>query len=157
MEIFYHEHYERLSQFCLRVDVLLLACEFETFRKESMNSFELDFANYLSTLGYSWDAMLRFSDFNLRLISVIGKHQFIENSLRGCISVTIKEYAEVSNKFSKSYYAKKSTSYIIYLDANNLYKHSTMKLLPTQIPDRANPKDFSLNNYSNDTSLGCFL
>ena len=110
----YHDLY-------LKVDVLLLACGFETFRKESMNSFELDFAHYLSTLGYSWDAILSFSDFNLRLISVIGKHQFIESTLRCCISVTFKEYAEVSNKFSKSYYAKKLTSYITYLDANNLY------------------------------------
>ena len=71
--------------------------------------------------------------------------------------MTFKEYAEVSNKFSKSYYAKKSTSYTIYLDANNLYKHSTLKLFLTQIPDRANPKDFSLNNYSKDNSLGCFI
>ena len=29
-----------------------------------------------------------------------------------------------------------------------------MKLLPSQIPDRANPKEFSLNNYSKDSSLG---
>ena len=116
-----------------------------------MNSFELVFAHYLSTLGYSCDAMLRFSDFNLRRISVIGKHQFIESTLRDCISVTFKEYTEISNKFSKFYYAKKLTSYIIYLDANNLYKHSMIKLLLTQIPDWANPKEFSLNNYSKDS------
>ena len=34
----------------LKVDVSLLACVFETFRKESLNSFELDSAHYLSTL-----------------------------------------------------------------------------------------------------------
>ena len=73
------------------------------------------------------------------------------------MSVTFKEHVEVTNKFSKSYYAKKSTSYIIYLDANNLYKNSTMKRFLTQIPDRANPKGFSLNNYPKDSSLGCFL
>ena len=39
----YHDLY-------LKVDVLLLACGFETFRKESMNSFELDSAYYLSLL-----------------------------------------------------------------------------------------------------------
>ena len=106
---------------CLKVDVLLLACGFETFRKESMNSFELDSAYYLSTPDYIWDALLRSSGFNLRLISVIGKHQFIESTLRSCIYLTFKEYAEASNKFSKSSYAKKPTSYMIYLDANNLY------------------------------------
>ena len=65
--------------------------------------------------------------------------------------MTFKEYAEASNKISIWYYAKKCSSYIIYVDANNLYEHSMMKLVPTQIPDRANPKDFSLNNYSNDS------
>ena len=105
----------------LKVDVFLLACAFENFRKESMNSFELDSAHYLSTLGYSWDAMLGFSDFNLKLISVIEKYRFIESILKVCISITFKEYAETSNKFSKSYYAKKPTSYIIYLEANDLY------------------------------------
>ena len=33
-----------------KVDVLLLACVFKTFRKESINSYELDLAHYLSTL-----------------------------------------------------------------------------------------------------------
>ena len=33
----------------LKVDVLLLACMFETFRKEYINSFELDPDHYLST------------------------------------------------------------------------------------------------------------
>ena len=32
--------------------------------KESLNSFELDPAQSLSTPGYSWDGMLRFTDVN---------------------------------------------------------------------------------------------
>ena len=117
--------------------------------KESMNSFELDSAYYLSTPDYI--------GFNLRLISVIGKHQLIESTVSGCIYLTYKEYGEASNKFSKSYYAKTDTSYIIYSDANNLYEHSMMKFISAQIPDGANPKDFSLNNYSKNGSLVCFL
>ena len=134
-----------------------MACGFETFRKESMNTFEQDPAHCLSTLGYSWDVMLTFYDFDLKLISVIEKYQFMESTWKGCISVIFKEYAEASNKFSKSYYAKKSASYVMYLEANNLYGLSTMKLLPTQVPDQVNLKDFSLNNYSNDSSIVCFL
>ena len=145
----YHDLY-------LKVVVLLLACGFEIFRKESMNSFELD-STYLSTPDYIWDALLRSSGFNLRLISVIGKHQLIESTVSGCIYLTYKEYGKASNKFSKSYYAKTDTLYIIYSHVNNLYEHSMMKLLSTQIPDGANPKDFSLNNYSKNGSLGCFL
>ena len=110
-----------LLSYALKSWCFLLACAFEIFRKESMNSFELDSAHYLSTFGYIWDAMLRFSDFILKQISVIEKYWFIESILKVCISMSLKEYAETSNKFSKSYYAKKPTSYIIYLEANNLY------------------------------------
>ena len=66
----------------LKVDVFLLAYAFENFRKELMNSFELDSAHYLSTLGYSWNAMLRFSDLNLKLISVIEKYRLLASILK---------------------------------------------------------------------------
>ena len=54
----------------LKVDVLLLHC----VRNESINPFELDLVYYLSTLRYSQDAMLRFIDVNLKLISDIEKY-----------------------------------------------------------------------------------
>ena len=44
-----------------KVDVLLLACVFETFRKESIKSFELHPVHYLYTPGYNWDVMKRFN------------------------------------------------------------------------------------------------
>ena len=56
--------------------------------EKAKTSFELDSAYYLSTLGYSWDAILKVSHFNLELISVIEIHQFIESTLRGFISMT---------------------------------------------------------------------
>ena len=66
----------------LKVDVLSLTCVFETFRKESINSFELDPPFYLSTPGYSWDGMLRFTYVNLKLISDIEKYQLVESTIR---------------------------------------------------------------------------
>ena len=54
---------------CLKVNVLILACVFETFRKNFINFFELNSAHYLSISGYSWNAMVRFTDVNLKLIS----------------------------------------------------------------------------------------
>ena len=46
-----------------------------------------------------------------------------------------KGYVKTNNEFLKSYYAVKSTSYIIYLDTNNLLWHSMMQLLPDEIFD----------------------
>ena len=57
----YHDLY-------LKVEVLLLACVFEAFRKESINSFELNPAHNLTTNSYSWYAVLRFTGVNLKLI-----------------------------------------------------------------------------------------
>ena len=51
-----------------------------SFTIEKTKSFELVSAHYLSALGSSCYAMLRFSDFNLKLILVIGKHRFIEST-----------------------------------------------------------------------------
>ena len=67
-----------------------------------------------------------------------------------------KGCAEASNKFLKSSIDKKPTSYIIYLDANNLYGHSVKQLLPTEILDCVVLNNFSLDNYSSDIPIGCF-
>ena len=40
---------------------------------------------------------------------------------------------------------------------NNLYGHSMMQLLPTEILDWVYPKDFNPGNYSNNSPVGCFL
>ena len=77
---------------------MLVACVFEIFRKESINSYELDMDYYLSTLGYSWDAMLKFTDVNLKLTSDIEKYQFIESTIRGAISIICKEFTKASKK-----------------------------------------------------------
>ena len=148
------EDYEVLY---FKIDISLLACVFEIFGKESINYFELDPSHYLSTPGYSWNTMLRFTDVNLRLISDIEKYQFIERTIIGNISMICKGYSEANNKFLKSYNAKKPTSYIKYLDANELYEHSMKQLLPTEIFNWVNPKDFNLDTYSNDNQIGYFL
>ena len=68
-----------------------------------------------------------------------------------------KGYIKANNKFLKSYGVDKPTSNIIYLDANNLYGRSMTQLLPTETLDWVNSKDFNLDNYYNDSPIGCFL
>ena len=87
----------------LNVDILLVSCVFETFRKESLILFDLDLAYYLSTPGYSWDPMLRFTDANLKPISNTKRYQFIENTIRVGIFMICRSYVEANNKFQKPY------------------------------------------------------
>ena len=47
------------------------------------------------------DAISRFTDFNLKLISDIKKYQFIENTIMSAISLIWKGYVEANNKLIK--------------------------------------------------------
>ena len=70
-----------------------------------------------------------------------------------------KGYVEANNKFLKLHNANKRTSYMIYLDANNLYGDSMMKLLLNEILEWVDPREFNLDNYSRinlDIPIGCF-
>ena len=84
---------------------VVLPCVSKAFRKKSMNSFHLDPAYYLSTPGYSWNAMLTFADVNLKLMSDIKKHncKFVESPTGG-IFMICKGYAEANNNFSQLKY-----------------------------------------------------
>ena len=96
----------------LKVDFLLLVC---LSKKESINSFAIDPAHYLSTPGYSWDVMENtMRDEN--------------HNKRGGVSMSSKGYAAANNKLLKHYDSKKVTSYIIYnfkYIINNLYRKLT--------------------------------
>ena len=51
----------------------------------------------------------------------------------------------------------KPTPYIIYLDSNNLYGNALMQLLLTEILYWVMQKHFNLNNYPNNSPIGCFF
>ena len=46
---------------------------------------------------------------------------FIEKGIRGEISYIAKRHAKANNKYMRDYGPKKSSTFIIYLDKNNLY------------------------------------
>ena len=50
--------------------------------------------------------------------------------MRGGISTVFHRYAEVNNKYLDNYNPEEPSSYITYLDANNLYGWAMSKPLP---------------------------
>ena len=54
-----------------------------------------------------------------------------ERGVRGGITHISKRYAEANNKYMKDYGKEKPSSYIQYLDANNLYGWAMSQKLPT--------------------------
>ena len=88
----YHDLY-------LKSDVLLLADVFENFRKTCLEYYRLDPCHYFTSLGLSWDAMLKMTEVNLELITDIDMYQFVEEGLRGGISYIANRYGKANNKY----------------------------------------------------------
>ena len=112
-------------------DVLLLTDVFENFRKTCMQYYKLDPCHYFTSLGLSWDAMLKMTNIKLELMTDIDMFQFIEKGMHGGVSYIANRYINVNNKYMKEYGEKAPSKYIMYLDANNLYGWAMSQYLPT--------------------------
>ena len=120
----YHDLY-------LRTDVLLLADVFENFRKTAMETYGLDPAHYLTLPGYSWDALLKLTNVELELLTDPDMYLFIEKGLRGGISMVSHRHAIANNPQMENYDPEQPTSFLQYLDANNLYGWAMSQPMPT--------------------------
>ena len=65
--------------------------------------------------------MIKMTNIELQKISVIDKYLFIEKGLRGGISYIATRYAKANDKHLNDYDTKKLSTFISYLDMNNLY------------------------------------
>ena len=120
----YHDLY-------LKNDVPLLADVFENFRKTCLQYYKLDSCHYFTSLGLSWDAMLKMTNIKLELMTDIDMFQFIEKSMRGGVSYIANRYGKANNKYMKEYNEKAPSKYIMYLDTNNLYGWAMSQYLLT--------------------------
>lgn len=119
------------SDIYLTSDVLLLADVFENFRTISIQNYGLDPCHYFTSPGFGFDALLRMTRVKLELLTDIDMLHFFKKGIRGGLSMCSKRSAEANNKFMPEFLPYRETSYILYLDATNLYGHAMRRKLPT--------------------------
>ena len=115
----------------LKSDVLLLADVFENFRKTCLKHYNLDPAHYYTSPGLAWDACLKETGQELELLHDYDMLMMFEKGIRGGMTHISKRYAEANNKYMKDFNPDKPSSFIQYLDANNLYGWAMSQALPT--------------------------
>ncbi|XP_072377602.1 uncharacterized protein [Diabrotica undecimpunctata] len=102
-------------------DVLLLADVFQNFRKVCHKEYNLDPCHYITAPALSWDAMLRYTKIELELLTDVDMVHFLKKGVRGGVAQCSKREAVANNRYLLNYDPQQPESYIIYLDATNLY------------------------------------
>ena len=94
------------------------------------DNYGLESAHYVGSPGLSWDAMLKLTRVELELFTDENMYNFMEMGIRGGISTIIKRYAKANNRYLPDFNPNEAESYLMYLDANNLYGYAMSQLLP---------------------------
>ena len=147
----YHDLY-------LKTDVLLLADVMENFRKLCEKHYELDPAHFFTVPGMAWDAMLKMTGIKLELLEDVDMLLMIEKGIRGGISNAFKRYAKANNKFMKDFDPAEKSSFIVYLDANNLYGWAMSKPLPVGGFEWMTKEELeNWERFVDEEGIGCIL
>ena len=139
---------------------LLLADAFENFRDMCIKEYELDPAHFLSLPGLAWQACLKKTNIELELLTDYDMLVMVEEGIRSGICHSIHRYAKTNNKYMKNYNNNEESSYIKYLDANNLYGWAMSKKLPVngfKWPDSDEINEEFIKNYNENDNKGYIL
>ena len=94
---------------------------------------------------------------NLDLISDTDMQLFIEKGMRGGISYIAHRYAKANNKYMSDYNQGEENSYLMYLDANNLYGWAMSQPLPTGDVEWIDPEEIEFFNYHEYSDKGVIV
>ena len=118
---------------CLRTDVILLANVFEAFRDTCLKHYSLAPAHFYMTPGLAWKVCLKRTGIKLELLTDPDMLLMFERGIRGGITQAVRKYAAANNPYmGDKFDPKEDTTYLQYLDANNLYGWAMSQLLPTR-------------------------
>ena len=150
----YHDLY-------VQCDTFLLSDVFENSRNKFIEIYELDPAHFLSATGLAWQACLKKTKVELELLTDVDMLLMVEKGTRGGICQAIHRYAKANNKYLKNYDKGIISSYLMYLDANNLYGWAMPQKLPVNGfkwgKNLSKFNEIFIRNYDENSDKGYFL
>ena len=109
----------------------------------------------------SMASLLKKTEVELELLTHIDMLLMVENGIRGGICQVIYRYAKANNKYMNNSDKRKITSYLMYLDANNLYGWAMSQKLPINgfkwVEDLSQFNENCIKNYDENSDIGYFL
>ena len=103
----------------------------ENFIDIALKNYKLDPTWYFTTPGFAWDCMLKMTKQRLELLTDYDMILMIENGIRGGISQCSNRHATANNKnMGERFDKSKESTFLMYLDVNNLYGWAMSKCLP---------------------------
>ena len=102
----------------------------KNFRDKCIEIYDLDPAHFLSATGLAWEACLKKTRIILKLLTDIDMPLMVEKGIRDGIFQATHRYARANNKYRNDYDKNIESSYLVFLDANNLYGWALSQKLP---------------------------
>ena len=102
----------------------------KTLEKNVLKYTNLILLIFLSASWLAWQVCLKKTRIKLVLLPDFDSLLMLEKRIRGGICYVIHRCAKASNKYMKNYDKNKESSYIRYLDANNLCSWAMSQKLP---------------------------
>ena len=111
-------------------DVYLATDVFEAFREVCYETYGLDCACYFTASNLSGDAFLKVCNADLKLLTEREHLNMVQKTIRGGMSsIYARRSFKANNKYMEDYNPEELSSYLLNIDANNLYG-GIVKLCP---------------------------
>ena len=137
-------------------DTALLADVFENFRDKCIEIYDLDPAHFLTATGLAWQACLKKTEVELEFDKDM--LNMFEKGIRGGMCQASYRYAKANNKYMRNYDKNKESSYLEYVDANNLYRFAMCETLPVDgfkwVDDLSIFTEDFIKNYDEESDIG---
>ncbi|GBN97853.1 hypothetical protein AVEN_223550-1 [Araneus ventricosus] len=123
--------------------------------------YNLDPCHFITAADLTWNAGLNFTKAELELFTDVNMYLWIEDNIRGGICYVGKRYSCCNNRFvPETFDSKLEETYIIAVDANNLYGYTMTQSLPIgnfKFLSESEIKDFNVLELSAKDEVGYFL